>query len=107
MYVDAIANPESDVANSWEGTSFQPESRLPPGTRSMLNLYQSRAPTIYSDLFLKLHGTWIENPGIKDIVQKNFDIDQDSQTHSTIDEASVIDILKFIQLRVLINQNVD
>lgn len=81
---------------------WQSEGRIPLGTKSLLNIYQSITLPL-QDSLLELHGTRIENTESVDlefVEQKDLDALGIQQTHGTIDEYAVPLIYEYI-LRAL------
>lgn len=88
VYVDAINDDYSMGA----------ENRMPIGTQSMLNIFQSQ--TNIKDWYL--NGDLInENNGIQDLVQIDMDFGGNFLTHDTIDNKTILFIFDFIRQRIL------
>ena len=83
--------------------SFTAENRLPPGSESVLNIYQSDATT-FGDYGVQLNGGPIRDSQGEELTQIDLDKTQNLHSHASIDEASVQYILEFIQNKVQPNQ---
>jgi hypothetical protein len=104
VYVDAVTNP---ATSSGDITTFTAENRIPLGTKSMLNIYQSEANN-FADYginggSLNLSGTQYSNPELRSFKEINLDEHGNFHTHASIDDISVSYILDFIQERITPN----